>query len=132
MTATPPNKLWLRIASIVAVGIGAFIVGGIIHGSGSLPGNGFSWIDVFKLLAPLASLGALFGSVLALDARSEMAVAGMPRLRTLLGAAAGAAAVLAVWFLFPGKFSLAWLLAGAAAGAALGWYGWRWARYVDF
>ena len=132
MAATPPIKLWLRIASIVAIGIAAFIVGGIIHGSGSLPGDGFTWIGVLKLLALLASLGALYGVVLALDVRSEMAVADMPRLRTALCAVAGAAAVLVVWFWFPGKFSLTWLAAGAAAGAALGWYGWRWARHVDF
>jgi hypothetical protein len=127
MTKRSHSLRWLRISLIVVAGAAVFVAGAFIHGAGSVP-----LVTVAKVSAPFAALGLIFGAAFALDGRSDLAVADMPRLRTFLSAAFGAAAVLAVWSWIPGQLHLAWLSAGALLGAVLGWYGWRWAQHVDF
>jgi len=94
-----------------------------------------SWREWKGLLnvAPLFGvLGALYGVIFALDSASGSSYGNFPILRTLLCAALGAAAVLVVCSWRSESVGRGWTLAGVGVGAVLGWFGWRWARYVDF
>lgn len=110
-----------------------FVFAAFLTALGSAPGTGeLNWTTAGSLAAFFASLGALYGCVVALDERSEMAIGSHPAWRVTLSAGFGATTVLVVWSWNPSNFDLMWTVAGAAVGGVLGWYGWRWARYVDF
>ena len=93
-----------------------------------------------KLAALFALFGALYGAIIALDPTAPRVLAPWTwiqqvearRVRTLVCGVLGTTAVWVASTFGPSGFSQAWLLLGTIAGAILGWYGWRWARYVDF
>lgn len=91
-----------------------------------------TWGSIAHLTALLAIAGAIYGSVIALDGRSGVAVTNHSTARVALCAAFGAAAIYVLWAWHPSSFSSWWIIAGAVAGAMLGWYGWHWAKHVDF
>jgi hypothetical protein len=119
-------------------GFGAllFVVGAYIHALGSLPLDHLG--AVFRVSGLFAVLGALFGTIVALDRTVDLPVPRVlrriqaPYTRTLVCAALGAVAVLVFRPLVEPQFPASWAFLGGIAGAVLGWYGWRWARYVDF
>jgi hypothetical protein len=126
------------ILCFALLGALAFVIGVFVHSFGSIPVHNLGALVEVALL--FAVLGAIFGTVLALD-RSVDAPAftgrfirrfEAPVLRTFICAALGAAAVLLVRSWDGTSFPATWSIAGAVAGAVLGWYGWRWAKYVDF
>ena len=90
------------------------------------------WKSFAHIAVLFAVLGALYGTVATLDEASEFSVSNLPRVRTAICAVLGASAVFVVWSWYPENFSLAWALGGATGGAVLGWYGWKWAKHVDF
>lgn len=116
----------------------AFVIGVFFHSLGTVsPTN---WRALLQVSALFAVLGAIFGTILALD-RSADAPAFLervirrieaPALRTGICAVLGTAASLLVYSWHPNAFPAAWAIVGAIAGAVLGWCGWRWAKYVDF
>jgi hypothetical protein len=97
----------------------------------SLIGSG-PWSSVARLTALVSIAGAIYGSVIALDGRSGSAVSDLPIARVALCAALGAAATYILWAWHPLSVSIWWIFAGSVAGAILGWYGWRWAKHVNF
>ena len=133
MIAALKRHKWLGVLALVLFFGIVFVVAAFLSSLGSAPGSGsVSWKGVGLLAAFFASLGALYGSVIALDPRSGMSLGNNPIWRTLLSAIFGAITVLVVWSWSPDNFSSIWLVAGASIGGVLGWFGWRWARYVDF
>jgi len=117
---------WLRAIPIVGLGIALFVVVGVLYELGGPSGHRLLFV------ALLASLGGLFGSSLALDSRSELAVADAPILRVAASVVFGCCAALVVWRWLPETSMTLWLAVGAVAGGILGWFGWRWAKHVDF
>jgi hypothetical protein len=133
MIATLKRHKWLAVLAMLLLFAMAFVVMAFLYSLGSASGTGsISWKGLGLLVAFFASLGALYGSVAALDSTSGMSVGSHPILRTLMCAVFGATTVLAVGSGNPADFSNMWWLAGAFVGGVLGWLGWRWAKYVDF
>ncbi|MGO9039884.1 MAG: hypothetical protein ACLQKH_18035 [Steroidobacteraceae bacterium] len=97
----------------------------------SLIGSG-PWGSVVHLTALFAIAGAIYGTVIALDSRSGQAVSNLSAARVALCATFGAAATYILWAWHPSSFSIWWSVAGAIAGAMIGWYGWRWAKHINF
>lgn len=121
---------WFRVVLVIALCGLCFVVAVFLQALGT------SWWGQWKALLNVsvlfAVLGALYGTIAVFDSQSELSVEDRPGLRVVLCAFFGAAAVFVMWSWFPSKFHPAWLSAGALIGAMLGWFGWRWARYVDF
>jgi uncharacterized membrane protein YozB (DUF420 family) len=84
--------------------------------------------------------GALYGTIAVLDESSAfrgrfgsiVRTYHFPKVRAALGALWGIFAVLLATHLVDKSASMAALAIAASIGALLGWYGWRWAKYVDF
>jgi hypothetical protein len=116
----------------------AFIIGAFIHSLGSIAIG--SLAAMFHVSIFFAILGAIFGTVLALDRSADVPPFlqrslrrfEAPATRTVICAVLGGLATVVVRSWHPGIFPIAWLFVGTIAGAVLGWYGWRWAKYVDF
>jgi len=135
-------RRWLRAALVVLV----FALGGALGSVvamyatalGTVPAS--NWSALAQVATLFAIFGAMLGTIMALDRSATptplprwLAVPfNAPMLRTTICSALGLAAVLVVSSWQAKALSGAWLAAGAIAGAALGWLGWRWARYVDF
>ena len=93
-----------------------------------------------KLAAFFATLGALYGAILAFDPSAPRVLAPWKWIqqveargdRTLVCACLGTTAAWIVWTSTPSNFGLGWLFLGTSVGAALGWHGWRWAKHIDF
>jgi hypothetical protein len=117
---------WLRAIPVVGLGIALFVVMGVLYELGGPSGHRLLFV------ALLASLGGLFGSSLALDGRSDLAVTDAPVLRVAASAIFGSCTALVGWRWLPGTSMILWLAAGAVAGCILGWFGWGWAKHVDF
>jgi hypothetical protein len=117
---------WLRAIPVVGLGIALFVVVGVLYELGGPSGHRLLFV------ALLASLGGLFGSSLALDGRSDLAVTDAPLLRVAVSAVFGCCATLVAWRWLPGSSLPLWLSAGAIAGCILGWFGWGWAKHVNF
>ena len=117
---------WLRAIPVIGLGIALFVVMGVLYELGGPSGHRLLFV------ALLASLGGLFGSSLALDGRSDLAVADAPILRVAASAIFGCCATLVAWRWLPGTSMTLWLAGGAVAGCILGWFGWEWAKHVDF
>ncbi|XVJ70757.1 MAG: hypothetical protein HEQ39_14910 [Rhizobacter sp.] len=131
-------KATIFIAASALLMSAAVVAAMFISALGSVPlGN---WNALLHVAALFAVFGALLGVIMALDRSAEPIFLPMwlsapfdaPATRTTICAALGAAAVLVVWSWHPHRFALTWLVPGAAVGGALGWWGWRWAKYVDF
>ena len=117
---------WLRAIPVVGLGIALFVVVGVLYELGGPSGHRLLFV------ALLASLGGLFGSSLALDGRSDLAVVDAPMLRVMASAVFGCFAALVAWRWLPGSSLLLWLSAGVTVGCILGWFGWGWAKHVNF
>ncbi|MDQ1814032.1 hypothetical protein RBA41_12010 [Massilia sp. CCM 9210] len=130
------SKWAIALATILLVAV-AFVVGILLTGLFSLSwvssnDESWNWHDVLTTVCMLTVLGAYFGTIVAFDARSTMAVAHHPLLRTLLCGALGAAAVLVAHAWPPETVSHTVVAAGAVVGGVLGLLGWTWAKYVNF
>lgn len=128
----------VTILAFALFGAFAFVIGAFIHSFGTIAvGSGRALLHTSVLFA---ILGAIFGTVLALDRSAEVPPFlqrnlrrfEAPVLRTVICAVFGWFAVLLVRSAHPDSLPSAWLWVGAITGALLGWLGWRWARYVDF
>jgi O-antigen/teichoic acid export membrane protein len=97
----------------------------------SLIGPG-PWASVGHLTALIAIAGAIYGTVIALDSRSGAAVSNHSAVRVALCAIFGAVATYILLMWHPLSFSIWWSVIGAIVGASMGWYGWRWAKYINF
>ena len=109
----------------MGIGLGIFILVGYVFELGGPAGHRLSY------LALVVSLGSIFGTVLALDVRSGVAVADMPTLRSAMCTAFGICAAIVVRHWLPQTPLTMWIAIGAAAGAILGWSGWIWARHIN-
>ena len=111
-------------------GAAAFVLGVIVHSSGTVPV--VRWNALLPLITLFAILGAMYGTIVALDRAAEapswrfIRRFESPILRTIICAALGALAVFVVRTWGEG-FPEAWIFIGGAVGAVLGRYGWRWA-----
>lgn len=121
---------WLGVVTLVALFSFFFVVSAFFYSLGSWSLG--QWKAVVHVGLLFLVLGALYGSVAALDSRSPVALGNHDYIRMMLCALFGAAVVLVIWSWQPANFNKLWALLGAAIGATLGWIGWRWAKYVDF
>ncbi|MES2609213.1 MAG: hypothetical protein V4679_03180 [Pseudomonadota bacterium] len=96
---------------------------------------------VIPFVLLFATLGAIYGTVVALDSSAPRIGApkgwirqtNSPRLRAGLCALLGIAAGTILWMAGQRSFDWTWiLLLGGLPGAAFGWLGWRCAKYIDF
>lgn len=119
----------------IAVSGAFFTVLVLINISGYIPAREMAsaghWIDLMHLTGVLAAIGAIFGTVAMLDARTGQAVLDHTALRTGLCGFFGAVAVLIVWAWPSADFHPAWIGSGFVIGAILGWLGWRWTWILD-
>jgi len=133
MIGTLKRHKWLGVLALVLVWGVVFVFAAFLSALGSPPGTGsLNWKSVGLLAAFFASLGALYGSIAVTDQRSGMAIGNYPYWRVLLGAGFGATTVFVVWSWNPNNFAVVWSAVGAVVGAILGWYGWKWAKHVNF
>lgn len=136
----------LRRAVQIVITIGVFSLGGallfiigmLVHSLGTASFE--SW-EIFRDLSiAFALLGAMYGTIVALDSTSDFAPSGgrwlrtsnALLLRTVLCSALGTALVAFMQSWHSESLIVSWVLVGAVVGAVLGWLGWRWAKYVDF
>ena len=82
---------WLRAIPVVGLGVALFVVMGVLYELGGPSGHRLLFV------ALLASLGGLFGSSLALDGRSDLAVTDAPILRVAASAVFGCCTALVGW-----------------------------------
>ena len=115
-----------EIALIVGLVIAATVIAGFIYDLGGPAGNRL------KYVALLASLGGLLGTSIALDGRSDIAAMDSTLLRVGLSAAFGASAMFVVGSWLPSIPVATCLVIGTVIGAVLGFFGWDWAKHVDF
>ena len=129
------------LVSIGAFSIGfaaVFFVGMCIHSFGQWPD--YSLAAMLHAGALFSVFGALYGTVVVLDRTSGLQLKSrvlirtfhLPKLRVALGAIWGGLAVYLAQHLLGKPVPLPPLILGATVGALLGWFGWRWARHVDF
>lgn len=115
-----------------------FVVGAFVHSLGTIAVA--HWSALLQVSTLFAIAGAIFGTIVAFDRSADapslrwrfLRRFESPVLRTFLCAVLGTLAVVVVQSLVATRLPAAWLAIGAISGAALGWFGWRWARYVDF
>ena len=144
MSVTSSIVKWFHVLLAIAFFGLAFVIVGVLQALGSSmdlahlrhvePGASLTveWMALLRVVVLFALLGSIFGTAVTLDARSDLSVRDHPRVRTGLSAVLGAAVVFVCWSWYPSNFHPAWSLSGAAMGAVLGWFGWRWAQHVDF
>lgn len=121
---------WVAVAGTILFFAIVFVLALVLNGGPSLPwGNWHAILDIGLLFAVL---GAFYGTIVALDRESGAAQADRPILRTLLCGALGAAAVLLVQVWAPHTFNFLGPVTGFLVGCMAGWFGWSWAKYVDF
>jgi hypothetical protein len=131
-------RVTITIAIYVSFFAVAFVVATVASGAGSVPNAPL--IAFTRVGLWFAVIGAIYGTVVALDRAAPQIPAlrrvlrpfHSPTLRAAICGALGALAVWLVWSPDPQSFAFAWLPVGAALSALLGWFGWRWARYIDF
>lgn len=121
---------WLAMIGTVMFFAVAFVVAMLLSALGSVAWS--NWRAILNVSLLFAVLGGYYGTIVALDGRSEMTDADRPVLRTALCSAFGALLVLLVQAWPPQTFNAIWAVAGAVAGGTLGWLGWSWAKHVDF
>jgi hypothetical protein len=81
---------------------------------------------IFLMAASFGCFGLLLGGIFAFDEMSEIKVKDHAGLRIFMGCVAGCALAL-LW-----RWSLEALFLSAIIGAVLGYFGMKWAQYVDF
>jgi len=129
------SRVMLTVLVSAAIGALAFIVGVYIHALGTIPVS--QWAVLFRVALLFSIFGALFGTILALDKSAEPLFSGLrrleaPKTRTLICSGLGLLIVVVMRSWSSDPFPVAWLVVGAVVGGVLGWFGWRWAQYVDF
>ena len=115
-----------------------FVIGMLFHSLGA--GSFESWAMFRDISFAFALMGAMYGTIVALDSSSDFGRSegrwlkklNAPLLRTVLCGALGAALVAFMQSWHSEELVLGWVLVGAVVGAVLGWLGWGWAKYVDF
>jgi hypothetical protein len=134
-------RSWLRIGLAIffcaTIGAVAAVFAMYASALGSIPIR--HWDALIHVAVFFGLFGALLGTIMALD-RSEpnpfprwlVRTFHAPMLRTVLCSCIGTAMVAVVWSWHHDSFSRVWLIAGGVTGGILGWFGWRWAKYVDF
>ncbi len=128
----------LTAVLFAAAGALLFVAGAFIHSLGTIAV--FHWGALLQVCLLFAIFGAIFGTIVAFDRSADapslpwrwIRRVESPLVRTVLCASLGCLAVVVIQALGVTRLPLAWFGIGAASGAILGWYGWRWARYVDF
>ncbi|MCY0911240.1 hypothetical protein [Massilia antarctica] len=130
------RSTWAKALVIILLFVVVFVVAVTLTGLFSLSwlnwnGERWNWHDVLQSVGTLTVLGGYYGTIGAFDARSTIAVADQPLLRTLSCGALGAVAVLVTQAWPPETASNAVVAAGAVVGGVLGWLGWAWAKYVN-
>ena len=121
---------WIAVVGTVLLFAVIFVVGLLLNSIGSTAWG--SWRGILNVFLFFAVLGAYYGTIVALDGRSEITNANHPVLRTTLCGVLGAILVLLVQAWPPHSFNAPWPAAGGVVGGALGWFGWSWAKHVDF
>jgi hypothetical protein len=130
-------RLCATIGFFAALGAIVFVLAAALNLAFDLPLRVDAWLQVTSLFAVL---GATYGVVVALDRSADfpprfrriVRPVTAPVLRTAICAALGIGAVALVRSWLQPPFADPWLLVGAVAGGVFGWYGWRFAKYVDF
>jgi hypothetical protein len=142
LRVTATLRRWLRAAITIAFFSAlfgcVFVVAAIVS---LLPDTLYAPLSVFNDAGLLfLVLGAAYGTIVALD-RSAPKVIAMrkwlkpfhsPYLRAMVCSALGTAAAWVIWRMASHAFSVPWVLVGTVLGFLFGWFGWRWARYIDF
>ena len=114
-----------------------FVFGMVVHGLGSVSA---ARIDAWLYTGALFGVfGALFGTIVVLDKtdlffkpRGLIRTFNRPFLRTSMSAFWGALVVILAFQPLPASMPISAILSGALVGGILGWFGWRWAKYIDF
>lgn len=131
-------RILFAIVCFALLGAVVFVVGVFISLLGSVPlGN---WDALLHVSILFAILGALYGTIIALDRSADTAPISRrfvrtfdaPLLRIVVCATLSGAAVIFVRSWHPSSFPVSWALVGTVVGGVLGWFGWRWAKYVEF
>ena len=91
-----------------------------------------NWGAILNVALLFAVIGAFYGTVVILDGDSGMSQDDRPALRTFVCGALGATVVLLVQSWSPQALNMPWVGVGFVIGAVLGWFGWAWAKYIDF
>ena len=130
MALPVPAKPWAKVLVVIVLFAGVFFVAALLEAF--ISGFRASWEALIKTGVLFSSLGALYGTAAALDSNSGFAIYNRPLLRIVICSVFGAIAVGIVWSWYPKNFAPIWILCGAGVGAVLGWFGWSWAKYVDF
>lgn len=107
-----------------------FVVALALDGLTYLPwGN---WHAVFNIALLFSVLGAYYGAVIGLDSRAGVSKLEHPVLRAALCGVLASTAVLLVQSWPPHTFNIAGPVTSFFIGAVLGWFGWSWAKFIDF
>ncbi len=132
-------RIVVSIAVFSIVFATLFVLAMVIHsGIFSVPDRPWrAWLYAGTLFG---ILGALFGTILVLDRTADpvfkprrfLRTFNRPVLRAGLCGAWGALAVIMAVKPFTVVLPIGSVFLGASVGAILGWFGWRWAKYVDF
>ena len=85
-------------------------------------------------------LGAAYGTVIALDRSAPEFIAVQswlkpfhsPRWRAVICSLLGTAVAGLIAHMVSPVFDWPWMLLGTVIGFMFGWFGWRWARHIDF
>lgn len=132
-------RIGVSIAVFSIAFAAVFIIGMVVHASiFSAPDHPWSaWLYSGTLFG---ILGAIFGTIVVLDktadpmfrTRKFLRTFDRPFLRAGLCGAWGALAVIEALRPFTVVPPIGPVLVGSSVGATLGWFGWRWAKFVDF
>lgn len=123
------RQLFTFVGIVLFFAIG-FVAALAMNGLTYLPwGN---WHAIFNIALLFLILGAYYGTILGLDSRAGVSKLEYPVLRATLCGALASTAVLLAQSWSPPTFNIVGPVAGFFIGAALGWLGWSWAKYIDF
>ena len=89
------------------------------------------WVIFMKFGAVSGLLGSIYGAIYAFDVRFNPANVDRPVLRTVVCAGLGGLLIFSLEIPSPTR-SFEPVALGAGIAGFLGWFGWRWARHVEF
>ena len=124
----PSHQRWRRLIGSMLFFVVAFATGLVLHGP-KVKFAEYAFI-LMKFGEIFGLLGAMYGSIYALDARVHPAIIDRPLLRTLV--CAGLGAILVFSLQRPLTRMTEAIAVGAGIAGAIGWAGWRWAKHVPF
>lgn len=131
-------RAFLTAVLFAAAGALSFVAAAFVHSLGTIAVS--HWGALLQVCALFAIFGAILGTIVAFDRSADapslqwswIRRMESPLLRTLLCAVLGSLAVIVIQSIGGTRLPSGWFAIGAACGAILGWYGWRWARFIDF